>query len=252
VPEIAKDLARAAHEVDEGPFADFELTDDEWYELHIASWLHDCGKVTTPEYVVDKATRLETITNRLHEIRTRFEVLWRDAEIDYLKALADDTAGGGEEKARFEKRLDQIRRDYQFIAECNSGETFMSEERIGRVKEIASQTWTRHLDDRIGLSHDELERVQRSPAPDLPAEERLLADKVEHLVYRDGPAFGDNPHGFKMEVPEHLYNHGEVYNRQSPREARRHRLSAAARRRQPLDSGPDHGHRRHLRGPDRL
>ena len=212
VPEIAKDLARAAHDTDEGPFADFKLTDDEWYELEVASWLHDSGKLTTPEYVVDKATRLETITNRLHEIRTRFEVLWRDAEIEYLKSLADGTANEAEAKDRFEKRLDKIRRDYQFIAECNSGETFMSDERIERVKEIASQTWTRHLDDRIGLSHDEVERAKRSPSPDLPVEERLLADKAEHLVYRDGPPFGDNPHGFKMDVPEHLYNNGEIYN----------------------------------------
>ena len=212
VPEIAKDLARAAHEDDEGPFADFRLTDDEWYELEVASWLHDSGKLTTPEYVVDKATRLETISNRLHEIRTRFEVLWRDAEIEYLKSQAGGTANDAAAKDRLEKRLDEIRRDYQFIAECNSGETFMNDERIERVKEIGAKTWTRHLDDRIGLSHDELERAKRTKAQDLPVEERLLADKVEHLVYRDGPAFGDNPHGFNMEAPEHLYNHGEIYN----------------------------------------
>jgi len=212
VPEIAGMLAEAADDATEGPYATFELSEDEWYELHIASWLHDCGKLTTPEYVVDKATRLETISNRLHEIRTRFEVLWRDAEIDYLKALADGAADDAEAKDRLERRLDEIRRDYQFIAECNSGETFMNDNRIERVKEIGAQTWMRHLDDRIGLSHDEIERARRTPAPELPVEEKLLADKVEHLVHRDGSPFGDNPHGFKMEVPEHLYNHGEIYN----------------------------------------
>ncbi|TFG38378.1 MAG: GAF domain-containing protein, partial [Candidatus Aminicenantes bacterium] len=87
VPEIARELAEAAHNATDGPFAHFSLTDDEWEELHLASWLHDCGKLTTPEFVVDKATRLETITDRLHEIRTRFEVLWRDAEIGYWKTL---------------------------------------------------------------------------------------------------------------------------------------------------------------------
>jgi len=217
VPEIAKDLARAAHDADQGPFAEFELTDDEWYELEVASWLHDSGKLTTPEYVVDKATRLETISNRLHEIRTRFEVLWRDAEIEYLQSLNEGALDSADSKDRLERRLDQIRRDYQFIAECNSGETFMNDERIERVKEIGVQTWTRHLDDRIGLSNDELERVKRTPSTDLPVDERLLADKVEHLVYRDGSPFGDNPHGFKMDVPEHLYNHGEIYNLCTPR-----------------------------------
>jgi HD-GYP domain-containing protein (c-di-GMP phosphodiesterase class II) len=212
VPEIARELAEAAHESTDGPFADFKLTDDGWYELEVASWLHDCGKLTTPEYVVDKATRLETLSNRLHEIRTRFEVLWRDAEIDYLKAIADGAADGAEAKERLERRFDELRRDYRFVAECNSGETFMNAERVQRIEEIGAQTWTRHFDDRIGLSNDEIERARRTPALDLPVEERLLADKVEHLVYRDGPPFGDNPHGFVMDVPEHLYNHGEIYN----------------------------------------
>ena len=212
VPEIARALAEAAHQVTEGPLAGFRLSEDEWYELEVASWLHDCGKLTTPEYVVDKATRLETISNRLHEIRTRFEVLWRDAEIEYFKSLAHDSGDAEEAKGCLERRFEEIRRDYRFIAECNSGETPMNDERIERVKNIGAQTWTRHLDDRVGLSHDELERARRTPAPDLPVEERLLADKVEHQVFRDGPPFGDNPHGFVMEVPERLYNHGEIYN----------------------------------------
>lgn len=61
------------------------MSPEDWYALHIASWLHDCGKVTTPEYIVDKATKLETIYNRIHEIRDRFEILRRDAHIEYLK-----------------------------------------------------------------------------------------------------------------------------------------------------------------------
>ncbi len=217
VPEIAKELAEAAHNATDGPFAEFHLTDDEWEELHLASWLHDCGKLTTPEYVVDKATRLETISDRLHEIRTRFEVLWRDAEIEYWKTLARDCAEDVEARERLGRRLDEIRRDFEFIAECNSGETLMNEARIQRVREIGARTWTRHLDDRIGLSHDELERKRRTPDPDLPFEEPMLADKVEHLIFRDGPPFGDNSYGFKMDVPEHLYNHGEIYNLSTPR-----------------------------------
>ena len=89
VPELTKMLAQAACDAKDGPFADFQLSEDDWYELHIAAWLHDCGKVTTPEYVVDKSTKLETIYDRIHEIRTRFEVAKREAEINYLKAVAE-------------------------------------------------------------------------------------------------------------------------------------------------------------------
>ena len=213
VPVLARLLAAAADEAEDGPLEDFHLTDDEWYELHIASWLHDCGKMTTPEYVVDKATKLETISNRIHEIRTRFEVLWRDAEIEFLEAVAGD-GSDSEAKKRLEDRHSQIREDWAFIAECNLGEELMTEERIERVRRIGAQTWVRHLDDWIGLSHEELERKRRRVHPELPVAEPLLADRVEHIVKRDkaGAPFGDNPHGFRMEVPEALYNHGEIYN----------------------------------------
>ncbi len=84
VPELARMLTQAACAQQTGPFADFRLNEEEWEAIHIASWLHDCGKVTTPEFVVDKATKLETIYDRIHEIRTRFEVLKRDAHIETL------------------------------------------------------------------------------------------------------------------------------------------------------------------------
>ena len=86
---IARLLATAAVQEDSGPLRDFEMNSNDWYTLHIASWLHDCGKVTTPEYIVDKATKLETIYNRIHEIRNRFEILRRDAHICYLKKRLD-------------------------------------------------------------------------------------------------------------------------------------------------------------------
>ncbi len=98
VPEITFMLAEAACAAKDGPFKDFELSDEQWEALHIAGWLHDCGKVTTPEYVVDKATKLETIYDRIHEIRMRFEVLKRDAQIDCWKGIA--AGGDGEAPAR--------------------------------------------------------------------------------------------------------------------------------------------------------
>jgi HD-GYP domain-containing protein (c-di-GMP phosphodiesterase class II) len=214
VPVIAKMLAAEADGAAEAPFDDFHLSEDEWYELHIASWLHDCGKVTTPEYVVDKSTKLETLYDRIHEIRTRFEILWRDAEIECLEKRAEGTPEDPAAQRRLEERFEKIRSDWAFIAECNQGDVFMIDERIARVEEIGQQTWLRHLDDRLGLSHDELDRKTREPETGLPAVEHLLADRIEHLIERPGggAVFGDNPHGFDMDVPENLYNLGEVYN----------------------------------------
>ncbi len=215
VPELTKMLAKAACEQTEGPFADFDLTEEQWYELHIGAWLHDCGKVTTPEYVVDKATKLETIYDRIHEVRTRFEVVKRDAVIDYLKAVIDEEGEPEELRKELDERLARLDDDFAFIAESNLGGEFMAPERIDRVKEIADIEWTRTLDDRIGVSQEELKRRQRTEAKPLPTPEKLLGDRDDHIIYRDvaePAAAEDNEFGFRLDVPEHKYNLGEIYN----------------------------------------
>jgi HD-GYP domain-containing protein (c-di-GMP phosphodiesterase class II) len=213
VPELTLMLARAACDVKDGPYADFSLDEDDWYELTIAALLHDCGKVTTPEYVVDKATKLETIYDRIHEIRTRFEVAKREAEIECLKAIAD---GGDAEKLRTEldERLAQLDDDFAFIAESNVGGEFMAPERIERVEEIAKIKWTRTLDDRLGVAQEEKKRKDRTPAPELPVVENLLGDRDDHIIYREEEkvAAEDEEFGFKFDVPELKFNLGEIYN----------------------------------------
>jgi len=213
VPELTKILARAACDAKEGPFTRFDMDEGDWEALHIAGWLHDCGKVTTPEYVVDKATKLETLYDRIHEVRMRFEVLKRDAEIACLKAIA---AGGDEAQSRsaLEKTLAILDEEFAFVAGCNEGGEFMAPEKLTRLKAIAARTWQRTLDDRLGVSYEEGKRMARTPPVPLPAAEFLLADKPGHIVER-GPQDlmpEDNPWGFKLKTPEHLYNRGEVFN----------------------------------------
>ena len=88
IPVLTMMLAEAVHNTSDGPLADFRMTHHDRYELETAAWLHDCGKVTSPEYVIDKSTKLETIFDRIELVDTRFEVLKRDAEIQYLKNVA--------------------------------------------------------------------------------------------------------------------------------------------------------------------
>ena len=214
VPELTLMLAKAVCEVKEGPFADFDLNEDDWYELQIAALLHDCGKVTTPEYVVDKATKLETIYDRIHEIRTRFEVVKREAEIEYLKAVADGKGDTEKLRAELDERLAKLDDDFAFIAESNIGGEFMAPERIERVEEIANIQWTRTLDDRLGVSQEEGKRKNRTKAAKLPVVENLLCDRDDHIVYREEEmvAAQDDQYRFKLDVPELKFNLGEVYN----------------------------------------
>ncbi|MEG3618993.1 HD domain-containing phosphohydrolase [Magnetovibrio sp. PR-2] len=213
VPELAQMLAGAAVDADWGEFKEFHLNEEGYRELHLASWLHDCGKVVTPEYVVDKATKLETIHDRIHEVRMRFEVKKRELETETWKAIAD----GGEREAllaQLDEQLAKIDDDFAFVAECNVGGEFMADEKVERLKEIAEGTWTRTMDDRIGISHEELRRKEVEMPTDLPTVEKLLQDKKEHIFERDGTFEAPNAEhfGFDMQIPDKLFNRGEVYN----------------------------------------
>ena len=213
VPELTKLLAQAACQQNAGEFASFSLDKEQCEVLEIASWLHDCGIITTPEYVVDKATKLETIYDRIHEVRMRFEVLKRDAQLDYWKRLSQ---GGNKEQLNktLETKLQQIESDFEFVGQCNLGSEFMSQAFIDRLQDISKQSWQRTISDRIGISWEEDLRKQREVEPVLPVTEYLLSDKSEHIIERDPKDVlqANNSWGFKMQTPEHQYNRGELYN----------------------------------------
>ncbi|MEK1905758.1 MAG: HD domain-containing phosphohydrolase [Pseudomonas sp.] len=213
VPELTLMLAHAAADSEEAPFREYQPNDEEWEALHIAAWLHDCGKVTVPEYVVDKATKLETICDRIHEVRMRFEVLKRDAWITYWEGLAQggDATRLGTLRDEMLATLDD---EFAFIARCNLGGEAMADADLERLRNIATRTWTRTLDDRLGVSWEENQRQSRTPAPELPVQEALLSDKPEHLLERPASELiaDDNPWGFKLDVPQYKLNRGEVYN----------------------------------------
>jgi HD-GYP domain-containing protein (c-di-GMP phosphodiesterase class II) len=213
VPELATMLATAACEAEDGPFRDFAMNDDEWETLHIAAWLHDCGKVTTPEHVVDMATKLQTIDDRLHEVRMRFQVLKRDAEIEYWRHVAD----GGDRaslRAELEAKWDDLDADFYFVAACNEGGEFMAPEKIEQIKRVARRTWLRTLDDRVGLSQEERSHTIGVPSPALPVVEQLLADKPQHVTARSVAELlpAENAWQFRLQAPLHKRNIGEIYN----------------------------------------
>ena len=212
VPDIAMMLAEAACQSSQGEMAGFSFeNDDQWREFRIGSWLHDCGKVTTPEYVVDKATKLETINNRIHEIRTRFEIIWRDLEITAIeRKLAHENAHDVDQWLKTERA--QLQDDFAFVAECNIGGEFMSDDKIERLKSIASRQWQRYFSNRLGLSDIEMQRFVEEEQK-LPVTENLLSDKAEHIIPRENFDYQEyQQQGFKLDVPDNLYNRGELYN----------------------------------------
>ena len=189
VPEITMMLAEAVHETNSGPFADFKLTDQEMYELKIAAWLHDCGKVATPEFVVDKSTKLETIYDRIHEVETRFVVLQRDYEIKKLKAELsierDSSLAVKEKKERIralqndhKKMIRKIKKELLFVKESNIGGEFMSDDKKQKIHDISKYRWKPNGKMQNFLSDDEIYNLTIPRGTLTPEERQVINDHI--------------------------------------------------------------------------
>ncbi len=178
VPILLEMLTETAIAQREGPFADFDLTEVEWYELRIAGWLHDCGKVITPVHVMDKATKLETIWDRVAVLRTRIEVMQRDI---ILNAVRDGTSFlEAEEQTREERgRLAEV---LAFIERVNQGSEYLPEEDKERLAEIAQMTYMEGGVQRPFLDEDELENLCISRGTLTEAERVIINGHMVHTI----------------------------------------------------------------------
>jgi HD-GYP domain-containing protein (c-di-GMP phosphodiesterase class II) len=157
VPVLTMMLAEAASRVNEGPLAEFSMTEKDRYELKIAGLLHDCGKITTPVHVVDKATKLQTLFDRIELLETRFELLLRDAELALLK--------GAIEQDDYARQVASIEADRALVRRSNTGGEFMDDASVAAIHELAKR---------------EIHRADGSVQP------FLSADEVENLTIRRG------------------------------------------------------------------
>jgi HD-GYP domain-containing protein (c-di-GMP phosphodiesterase class II) len=175
VPELTMMIAEAANHMESGPLADFRMTDKDRYELMIAGLLHDCGKITTPVHVVDKATKLETISDRIHLVDTRFEVLKRDAEIAMLKGELSEEA--------YQERLRQLDDDREFLRRSNRGGEYMPPEQQQRVAEIGAYRWRGpDGEDQPFLDANELENLSISRGTLTEAERKIINHHIEVTI----------------------------------------------------------------------
>jgi len=185
VPTLTMMIAEAACKADYGIFQDFNLDEEELYELKIAGLLHDCGKVTTPVHVIDKATKLETIFDRIHLINTRFEILKRDAEITFLNQKIAAIESGNlsvipELEESLKQKIAQYSSDQDFLRVCNIGGEFMRDEYKERLQQIAKYRWIdpKGVETNF-LTEDELYNLSIARGT-LTAEERKIIN--DHIV----------------------------------------------------------------------
>lgn len=205
VPILMEMITRAVCEWEEGPFADFHMSEKDWYELRIAAWMHDCGKVTTPVHVMEKATKLETIFDRIQMVRERFEILRRDAEIDYLRAVADG-ADADTQKKQFEDTCAELEESFSFLEKANYGGEFLEPKVQQRIRDIGKRQYIKGGQAHPLLTDDEIKNLIVNKGT-LTDEERLIINghMVQTVKMLEALPF---PRNLKN-VPEYACGHHE-------------------------------------------
>ena len=187
VPEITMMLADAVEKVNYGKYKNFSMTEDERYELYIAGWLHDCGKVATPPHIVDKGTKLETIFDRIEVIKTRFEVIKRDLEIKHLKEQKTTLEQGKQtdlsSNERFEISLKTLEDEKAFIETANIGGEFMNAEDQARIKNISEKyIWNNNGNEESFLTEIEVNNLCIPKGTLLPDEREIINDHIRITI----------------------------------------------------------------------
>jgi len=177
VPVITMMLADAVAKMKDGKYKDFSMNDEERYELYLAAWLHDCGKVATPPHVVDKGTKLETIFDRIELIRTRMELLKRDAEIAFLKRQLNGQSTEAYDD-EYHNTIEVLEANMKFLEECNIGGEFMKPELQDRVKSIGKEMIKLNGGQQTFLSEEEIQNLNIPKGTLLPEEREIINDHI--------------------------------------------------------------------------
>ena len=180
VPVITMMLADAVAKTTSGKYKDFSMTEEERYELYIAAWLHDCGKVATPPHVVDKGTKLETIFDRIELVKTRMEILKRDVEIDFLKRQLNGSLPEFDEK--YTKAIKEIDENIKFIEACNIGGEFMKSELQEKIVAISKQKLFLNNKEMNILTDNEVRNLNITKGTLLPEERDIINDHISITI----------------------------------------------------------------------
>ncbi|MFO7666251.1 MAG: HD domain-containing phosphohydrolase [Desulfobacterales bacterium] len=165
VVDLSMMIAEKINESKNPPFKNTSFSDDEMEELHIAAWMHDIGKITTPEYVVDKSTKLQTIFDRIILVETRFNLIARSIENKYLNGKLELLQKGADKKeignldSELKAELKNLESDLEFIKSSNLPGEFMSDDKISRIKEIAAKTYILSDVEHPYITEEELENL---------------------------------------------------------------------------------------------
>lgn len=190
VVDLALMLAAGINETHDGPFAGVCFNEDEIEELRLAAWMHDVGKITTPEHVIDKSTKLETIFDRISLIETRFDLIGQTIQNKYLQeklrllaANPDDRVGLSLLDRDLAEALDVLHDEKLFIAACNAPAESLNPQKVTRLHEIARKSYELNGERLPYLAPDELHHLA-VPRGNLTSEERNLIENHAEMTIK--------------------------------------------------------------------
>jgi HD-GYP domain-containing protein (c-di-GMP phosphodiesterase class II) len=160
VPALTLMLADAVNAISKGPLASFSMSDSDRHQLDIAGWLHDCGKIATPDHIMEKATKLETIFDRISFIDAKFEIISRDLKINYQEQIISAMKNGKPvEVQQLERLLDtelkQVALDRALLQRINVGGEFLGDKELAQIERIAQHYHLVINDIRTPLLNDD-------------------------------------------------------------------------------------------------
>lgn len=206
VPVLVQMLSEEVCDTATGPMADFQLDDERWYELRIAAWLHDCGKVVTPTHVMDKATKLEAIFDRIELVRARIEIIKRDAEIAWMRDQLEGSPDKIASRAALDALLADLDDEMAFLERVNIGSEFLRDEDRNHIRQLGARRFLIGGEWSTLLTDDEVKHLSISRGT-LTDDERLIINghMVETIRMLEALPFPRH----LVNVPEYAGGHHE-------------------------------------------
>ncbi|HHE37681.1 MAG TPA: GAF domain-containing protein [Candidatus Cloacimonetes bacterium] len=187
VEELTMQIARTINSENSGKFSNTYFNEDEMKELRIAAWMHDIGKITTPEFIFNKATKLQTIFDRIKLLETRFNLIKEIKKNEHSGQKYDLIKRGKKEEVpalekNFEKQINELEDEINFLNEVNIGKEYLAEEKIDRIKSISRKKYILDGQEFPYLEKNEVENLIINKGT-LTQKEKQMMDNHANVSY---------------------------------------------------------------------
>lgn len=194
--EISMMISKGINQ-DKTVFKNVNFDKNELKQIKLSALVHDIGKLSIPEYIIDKSKKLEGIYDGIDSIKLRIEVIKKELEILALK--------GDVKPKEAKKEQEKLDRYFEVISSCNSAYGYTDDDTVNLLQEMANKTYringsiytvltkkeAKYLSIKRGtLSEEERDIINSHAKITLDILERLKFPKK----YKDIPQIAGNHH----------------------------------------------------------